>query len=477
MLTLAWGLGSVTAGWAQQETWRLQARRLEALGFHRFAAEGDAELQWGNRRVRAQRVDVDTESGWVTATGDVLVEDERGMLYASQIHLNLKTREGELTDARGTIEGILITADTLRSDGKTLEMQNVTLTTCNKNPPDFLVSARSLSLSSALRIRARHVSLSAWGGKLVSVPYLSRRIGRRVPGEPLLPQVGYSRRRGLMLYYGDLLPQRWAQVGYSLRLFTRHDPEIRIDLLRRLDRVGDQEPLRHLEPTDRTGVSFLETTSTHDWRASADTRSKQGVFLFLRSNSPVENLQRTDLYLRGAELGYQTIRSLGGGTLETEWRLGCLRESPTLVTSNRAVALIRWQSAPLEVGARVATDVAVDARAGIYPAETYTWVRAQWGLYWNANTSLQIGAGLSLAGTQGTSPFVFDRLETRREARFRLRLVRHWGVDVLGMWDIENHRWRDWQVAITPPAHCVQPQIVWSSQQRQIQVQLSLVSR
>ncbi|MGQ9881492.1 MAG: hypothetical protein ACUVSV_11615 [Armatimonadota bacterium] len=476
-LVLAWTLGFGSVCWAQEEAWRLLARRVATKGLHRFIAEGDAEVQWGSRCVRAQRIEGDTESGWIVATGDVLFEDERGTLHATQTRFNLKTREGDLTDVHGTIEGIIITADTIRSDGKMLEMQNVTLTTCERTPPDFLLFARSLSLSSALRIRARHVSLWAWGSKLVSVPYLSRRIGRRVPGEPLLPQVGYSRRRGVMLYYGDLLPQRWSQVRYSLRVFTRYDPEIRIELLRRADNFGDREPLRRLEPTEIPGVSFLETISTRDWRTSFEAQGKGEVFLSLRANSPVENLQRTDLYLRGAELGYQTMQPLGGGTLETEWRLGRLRESPTLVTANRAVALVRWQSPTLQIGKRLATDVIFGARTGVYAGEAYSWARSQWGVYWDANSHLQAGAGLSLAVTKGCSPFVFDQLETRREARFRVRLTGHWGVDVLGMWDIEKHRWRDWQVAITLPAHCVQPQIVWSSQQRQLQVQLSLVSR
>ncbi|GIV17229.1 MAG: hypothetical protein KatS3mg022_2664 [Armatimonadota bacterium] len=462
----------------QEDAWRLLARRVEAQQFRHFIAEGDAEVQWGVRCVRAQRIEGDMESGWVTATGDVFFSDERGTLRASQMRFNLKTREGDLSEVHGEIEGVFITAGSLRSDGSTLTMQDVTLTTCDKQPPEFLLSARSLSLSPALRLRANHVSLSAWGHRWATMPYLSRRIGRREPGEPLLPQVGYSRRRGLMVYYGDLLPQRWGQVRYGLRVFTRHDPEIRVDLLSRLDRVGDQEPLRHLEPTERPGVSFLETIGTHDWRTSLGKEAKQGAFLSMRVNSPVENLQRTDLYLRGAELGYQTVRSLGGGLLETEWRLGRLRESPTLVTANHAVALVRWQSRTLEVGGQIGADVVLEARAGAYSgSETYSWVRAQWGIYWDGGDSLQAGAGLSLAATGGYSPFAFDQLETRKEARFRLSLGGRWGVDVLGMWDIEHHRWRDWQVALALPAHCVQPRILWSYQQRQLQVQLSLVSQ
>lgn len=463
---------------AENETWRLLAQRVEAREFHRFLAEGNAEVQWGNRRVRAQRIEGDLQTGWVTATGDVVFSDERGTLRASQMRLNLTTREGELLDVRGDIEGVFVTAESLHSDGNTLTMRDVTLTTCDRQPPDFLLSASRLSLSSTLRIRARRVSLSAWGHRWLTIPYLSRRIGRREPGEPLIPQIGYSRRRGVMLSYGDLLPQGWGQVRYGLRVFTRHDPEIRLDLLRRLDNSGDQEPLRHLEPTERPGASFLETVSTRNWRTPPDTQAKQGVFLSARANSPVENLQRTDLYLRGVELGYQTVQSLGGGLLETEWRLGRWRESPTLVTATRAVAHLRWQSRILEVARGVDTDFALEARAGSYSgSEAYGWARAQWGVYWDAGGRLQVGTGVFFAATSGNSPFVSDRLETRREARFRVRLTGKWGVDVLGMWDIEHHRWRDWQVALTLPAHCVQPQVLWSYQQRQIQVQLSLISR
>jgi hypothetical protein len=462
----------------ENEAWRLLARRVEAQEFRHFIAEGDAEVQWGRRRVQAQRIEGDLETGWITATGEVLFSDERSSLRASHLRFNLKTREGDLSDVRGEIEGIFLTADSLRSDGNTLTMQNVTWTTCDKQPPDFLLSASSLSLDSTLRVRARQVSLSVWGHRWVTVPYLSRRIGRREPGEPLLPQIGYSRRRGWMLHYNDLLPQRRGQVRYGLRVFTRQNPEIRLDLLRRLDRAGDQEPLRHLEPTERPGVSFLETVSTHHWHTAPDAKGKQGMFLSVRANSPVENLLRTDLYLGGAELGYQTASPLSGGLLETEWQLGRLRESPTLVTATRAVALLRWQSRTWEIGRQFGTDVALEARAGAYSgSKAYSWVRAQWGVYWNAGGRLQAGVGLALATTSGSSPFVFDQLETRREARFRLRLTERWGVDVLGIWDIEHQRWRDWQVAFTPPAHCVQPQILWSYQQRQLQVQLSLVSR
>jgi hypothetical protein len=463
---------------ADDEVWRLQAQRVEAQEFQRFIAEGDAEVQWGSRSVRAQRIEGDLQTGWITATGDVLLSDERGALRASHLRFNLKTREGELASVHGEIEGIFITATSLQSDGNTLTMQDVTLTTCDRQPPHFLLSASQLSLTSTLRVRARKVSLTAWGQRWATVPYLSRRVGRSEPGEPLLPQIGYSRRRGVMLSYGDLLPQRWGQVRYGVRLFTRHDPEIRVDLLRRLDKLGDQQPLSHLEPTERPGVSFLETVSTSGWRTLVRTESKQGVYFSLRANSPVENLQRTDLYLGGVELGYQTIAPLGGGSLESEWRLGRLRESPTLVTSTRAVALLRWQSPTVAIGRQFATDVILDARAGAYTsAEGYGWVRAQWGIYWNVGERVQAGAGLSLAATSGNSPFVSDRLETRREARFRIRWTANWEVDVLGMWDMEHHRWRDWQVAISPPSHCIQPRILWSYQQRQLQVQLSLVSR
>ena len=168
---------------SEDDAWRLLARRVEAQQFRHFTAEGDAEVQWGSRRVRAQRIEGDMESGWITATGDVFFADERGTLRASQMRFNLKTREGDLSDVRGEIEGIFITAESLRSDGNMLTMQEVTLTTCDKQTPDFLLSARSLSLSPALRLRARQVSLSAWGHRWVTVPYLSRRIGRREPGE------------------------------------------------------------------------------------------------------------------------------------------------------------------------------------------------------------------------------------------------------------------------------------------------------
>jgi hypothetical protein len=318
---------------AQDEALRLRAQRVEAQGFQRFIAEGDAEVQWGNRSVRAQRMEGDLQTGWITATGDVQFSEERGVFRASRLRFNLKTLQGELSDVRGEIEGIFITANALQSDGNTLNMQEVTLTTCDQQTPHFLLSARQLSLGRDLRLRARTVSLIAWGRKWATLPYLSRRIGRREPGEPLLPQIGFSRRRGVMLSYGELLSQRWGQVRYGARLFTRHDPEIRIDLLRRLDKGGDQEPLPHLEPTERPGVSFLETVSTSGWRTLVRTESKQGVYFSLRANSPVENLQRTDLYLGGVELGYQTIAPLGGGSLESEWRVGRLRESPTLVTA------------------------------------------------------------------------------------------------------------------------------------------------
>lgn len=462
----------------QEEAWQLYAHRVEATGFRHFVAEGNAEIRWGERRLSAQRLEGDLESGWVTAQGDVRFVDERGVLTAAEARVNLRTREGEMLSVRGEVEGIFITAETLRSDGSTLFMQQVTLTTCPRERPDFLLSARSLNLSSTLRLQARQVSLLVGGRRWLTVPTLSRRIGRREPGEPLLPQLGYSRRRGVMLSYGDLLPLQRAQVRYSVRVFTRYDPEIGVDWVRRLDRSSEGEPLGHLEPTERGAVSFLETISASRWRLTPQERGGQAVFLSLRVNSPVEGLQRTDLYLRGAEAGYQTASLLGGGRLETEWRLGELYESPTRVTARRAVGFVRWQSPPWRLGRQLDADLALEGRAGAYSdGQSYHWLRAQWGIYWGWEERLALGAGLSLAAARGRSPFVFDQLETSREARFRLRWAGNWGIDVLAIWDIEHARWRDWQVALAPPAHCLQPRILWRSQQRQIQLQLGLVSR
>jgi hypothetical protein len=464
---------------ADQETWRLLAQRLEMVGTQQFVAEGEAEAVWGSRRIRAQRIAGDLDTGWITATGGVLYTDQQTTLRATEARFNLKTREGDLHEAQGEMSGLFVSAESLHSDGRMLTMRKVTLTPCDREPAEVLLSADSISVSPALRLQAREVSLSLWGRKWVTLPYLSRRIGRREPGEPFFPQLGYSRQRGVMLYYGELLPQRWGQMRYGLRLFTRHDPELRIDLLRRLDDEGDQEPLRPLDPTERPGVSFLETVGTRDWRAAVDTVNKRGVFLSLKANTPVENLRRTDLYLRGGELGYQTVASWAGGVVETEWKLGRLRESPTLATANRAVSIVRWQSPVIQLAGNTGADLLLDARVGVYTgARAYGWTRVQWGVYYGSQEDrLRAGAGLSLAVTSGRSPFAFDQLETRREARFRVQLRGRWGVDVLGMWDIEHQRWRDWQVVLSPPAHCIQPLLLWSYQQRQLQIQLSLVSR
>lgn len=458
--------------------WELYAYRVEATGFRRFLAEGDAEIRWGERRLSAQRLEGDLESGWVTAQGGVRLVDERGVLYADEARVNLRTREGEMLSARGAVEGIFITAETLRSDGRTLFMQEVTLTTCPRERPDFLLAARSLSLSPSLRLRARRVSLFVGGRRWVTLPTLDRLIGRREPGEPLVPLLGYSRRRGVMLSFTDQVTSRQSQVRYGVRVFARYPPEIGVDWTRRLDRSGEGEPLRHLEPTERRAASFLETVSASRWRLAPQERARQAVFLSLRANSPVEGLQRTDLYLRGAEVGYQTVSPLGRGQLETEWRLGELHETPTRATARRAVGFVRWQSSPWRLGGRLETDLALEGRAGAYSDEqSYRWVRAQWGIYWGDAERFALGAGLSLAARGGRSPFVFDQLETSREVRFRFRWAANWGVDVLASWDIEHARWRDWQVALSPPAHCLQPRILWSSQQRQIQLQLGLASR
>lgn len=461
--------------WSQEEHWRLLAYRLEAVGVRRILAEGNAEVQLGTRRLLAQRIEVDLESGWIVAEGEVALQDEEGMFTAEFARVNLRTRQGELRSISGEVRGVLFTAQSLQLNGSLLDMRHVVLTTCHRLPAEWRIVAQRLSLNSALRLDARQVALFVGNTRVVSLPRLSRQIGSQT--ETLTPRFGYTARRGARLGYEDLLSFGEVRARYVAAISQRGPIEAQIGVWRRLDASDEYEPIPSLAVEESAPATFLESLSVSSWMGEPGQRAKISAGIALRLNTPVENLQRTDLLRSGAEGVYQILQPWVGGTVQLEGRIGHWREYPTRSEATRIALQLRWQS-PLVRWQALYTDVVVEGRAGRYGRGLhYTWTRLQWGVYWQAAPQVQLGAGLLLAEAFGYSPFAFDSLETTREVRMRLGIRQGWRVDLLARWDLDHRRWYDWQIAFSPSAHCIQPQIAWSSLQRQWRVQLSLVTR
>lgn len=134
----------------QGQPWRLRAEKVSYDAARRlYTAEGRVELSQGDRRLTAQRVEVDERTKVASLSGEVVLVVGEDVLSGREGVINLVTQAGELKDARLFLKRnhFHIAAGVIRKTGeKTYDAEEARVTTCDADRPAWSFEVRRVTV-------------------------------------------------------------------------------------------------------------------------------------------------------------------------------------------------------------------------------------------------------------------------------------------------------------------------------------------
>ena len=206
---------------------------------------GSVDIHYGDRRLQADHVEYDSNTGDVTATGHLLVTGgpNRERIEASRGTLNLRKDEARLFDVKGSVGmsprlGTQMVYSTsapflfsgrmvVRTGPTSYDLYEGTVTSCQLPKPDWILTSAHFSLANE-QAKGYNSVFHLLGVPLVYLPYVTHAADASIRESGfLLPTVGQSSTKGLILgeqIYMVLGPSMDLTVGaeyYSLRGFAQ----------------------------------------------------------------------------------------------------------------------------------------------------------------------------------------------------------------------------------------------------------------
>jgi LPS-assembly protein len=234
------------------------ADQIEEIGADRLVvATGNVEVIRGSARLKADRVEMNRDTGDAVATGRVTFDDGESRLSAERIDYNFRSGTGIVYD------GAARTAPYYRLSGERMErvgesvyrVQHGVFTTCDADPPDW--SVRMKSAIADLNSYVWGTSASFWVRRLPLipwVPYFAASIRRERQTGFLFPTFGHSSDKGF--FAG--LPFFWA-------ISDSQDVTVRLTVYERRG-VGATADYRYILGAENAGTAkgFLIHESGRD---------------------------------------------------------------------------------------------------------------------------------------------------------------------------------------------------------------------
>jgi LPS-assembly protein len=181
-----------------------------------LAADGDVVVVYVDRRVEADHIEYDTETGELTATGHLKVSGGRNHenISASHATLNLQTETGQLYDVSGSVGVKRTASNKIYTDGDAFiftgrmvvkngpedyDVFDGTVTSCQMAKPDWLLSADRISVKDD-KARASKSVFRLMNVPLLFLPYVTQPVNsKQRQSGILIPVISNSSTKGIVL--------------------------------------------------------------------------------------------------------------------------------------------------------------------------------------------------------------------------------------------------------------------------------------
>jgi LPS-assembly protein len=203
-----------------------------------FFADGDVDIVFENLRLRADQVQLDTESAQAAARGNVRFEMDNQLIEADEAHYNLRTGRGFFLRVRGSVRvqraprpDVLLSPNPFyfeaeevqRLDSRTYTIRNGWVTVCEPGRAVWKFYAPSATIKLQRSVRMAHVHFRLLGVPVLYLPYATAPVGRKLRHSGfLVPHFANTSRKGFVV--GDSFywaPVDWADVSVGAEFLSR----------------------------------------------------------------------------------------------------------------------------------------------------------------------------------------------------------------------------------------------------------------
>lgn len=165
-----------------------------------YHARGNVVVEKEATRLVADRVDFNHRAMKAVAAGHVLMTVGRDVLTGDRLTLNLDQQTGVVYDGAVFLSEnhFYIRGERIEKTGRdTYRAQRASITSCDGDRPDWIIAVRSVTVTIEGYGRASHAVLKAGNVPLLYTPYLIFPAKTQRQTGLLLPEAGYSSRKGI----------------------------------------------------------------------------------------------------------------------------------------------------------------------------------------------------------------------------------------------------------------------------------------
>ncbi len=201
-------------------------------------ARGKVVVSQGGDVLRADMVDVDTQTREVHAKGNVVFESEGRRWEGQELRYNFLTRQGDFGAFKAFTDPFYITAqESKRIEGGQMVLQEVTISSCEGDDPEFYIKASRATFTDGHILRAHHAVVFLHGLPVFYFPYWKHDMNSTTRLD-LVP--GYSKRMGAFLLASYTFPITENLTGVThLDYRTRRGVAVGQDVLWEADNQRD----------------------------------------------------------------------------------------------------------------------------------------------------------------------------------------------------------------------------------------------
>jgi LPS-assembly protein len=185
---------------ADNDDWEITADRLTYdQATETFTAEGNVRITRQGRVLTADTVRVDQLSGMAWAEGNVSLLSGLDRLTGRSLELSLRDETGALHEGKVFLSenNVHVTGERILKTGpQTYYVRQASVTTCDGPDPDWRITGRDLHVTIEGYGTVKHAAFRAADIPILYTPYFIFPVKLRRQSGLLLPDVGFSDRRG-----------------------------------------------------------------------------------------------------------------------------------------------------------------------------------------------------------------------------------------------------------------------------------------
>lgn len=212
-----------------------QQQRFEQQTYH---LDGNVEITYQNLKLRGDRMQYNTESGEILATGNVRFELDPQFVQADEARYNLHTGDGNFTRVRGEFrihrspnDEVLVSENPLRFEAasiervaeRTWEVRDAWVTVCKPDMEIWKFYAPRAVIKLDSSVRFYHANFRLGKIPVIYLPVATAPAGRKLRQSGfLVPHVANSTRKGFVV--GDSFywaPVEWADLTVGAEYLSR----------------------------------------------------------------------------------------------------------------------------------------------------------------------------------------------------------------------------------------------------------------